>query len=133
MSQGSFVFTSTALRSLELDQDMLERHKNKKQLASRHFNSYMLKKQIRDRATPRSSTATPPGVCQDVVVQNSLYIGDLEAMRQFFPRGSTANLIIEPQGGEMRWVATGDDFMVRCVSCAENLSLALPALDTGVR
>jgi len=31
------------------------------------------------------------------------------------------------------WVATGDDFMVRCVSCAENLSLALPALDTGVR
>ncbi|XP_059199996.1 ankyrin repeat and SOCS box protein 10 [Centropristis striata] len=109
MSRRSFVFTSTALRSLELDEDMLERDKYKKQLAAHHFNSYMLKKEIRERAQLRSSTSMmPPAVCQDVVVQNALYTGDLEAIQQVFPRGSIVNLIIEPQGGDMRWVATGE-------------------------
>uniref|UniRef100_A0A8C3B2Q5 Ankyrin repeat and SOCS box containing 10 n=1 Tax=Cyclopterus lumpus TaxID=8103 RepID=A0A8C3B2Q5_CYCLU len=107
MSGGSFVFTSTALRSLELDGDMLERHKHKKQLTGHHFNRYMLKKEIRDRAPLRSGTL-PPALCQDAVVQNALYTGDLEAVQHLFPRGATANLIIEPQGGDMRWVPAGD-------------------------
>ncbi|XP_074543858.1 ankyrin repeat and SOCS box protein 10 isoform X1 [Halichoeres trimaculatus] len=109
MSRGSFVFTPTALRSLQLDEDMLERQKYKKQLASHHYNNYLLKKEARDRALLRPSTAQPAAVCQDVVVVNALYTGDLEAMQRLFPRGSTANLIIEPQqGGDMRWVATGE-------------------------
>lgn len=104
MSRGSFVFTPTALRSLKLDEDMLERYKYKKQLASHHLNSYMVK-----REPPlRSSTARPPTVCQDVVVHNAVYTGDLEAMQHLFPKGSIANLIIEPRGGEMRWVARGE-------------------------
>lgn len=107
MSRGSFVFTPMALRSLELDEDMLERYKYKKQLSSHYLNSYMLKKEVRDRAL-RSSTALPAAVCQDVVVQNAVYTGDLEAMQHLFPKGSPANLIIEPQGGDMRWVATGE-------------------------
>ncbi|XP_038573756.1 ankyrin repeat and SOCS box protein 10 isoform X2 [Micropterus salmoides] len=106
MSRGSFVFTPMALRSLELDEDMLERHKYKKKLASSHLNNYMLKKEA--RAPLRSNTALPPAVCQDVVIQNALYTGDQEALQRLFPRGSTANLIIEPQGGDMRWVATGE-------------------------
>ncbi|XP_030015245.1 ankyrin repeat and SOCS box protein 10 isoform X1 [Sphaeramia orbicularis] len=106
MSRGSFVFTPTALRSLAHDEDMLERYRYKKQLASHQFSSYLLKKEARDRTPLRS--ALPPAVCQDVVVQNALYTGDLEAMQHFFPRGSTANLLIEPQGGDMRWVATGE-------------------------
>ncbi|XP_060899664.1 ankyrin repeat and SOCS box protein 10 isoform X1 [Labrus mixtus] len=108
MSRGSFVFTPMALRSLQLDEDMLERHKYKRQLASHQLNNYLLKKEARDRAPLRTSTALPAAVCQDAVVQNALYTGDLEAMQHLFPRGSTANLIIEPQGGEMRWVATGE-------------------------
>lgn len=111
MSRGSFVFTPMALRSLELDEDMLERYKYKRQLASRQLNSYMLNRETRDRAPLRSSTILPPAVCQDVVVQNALYTGDLEAMQRLFPRGSTANLIIEPQGGDMRWVARGEGTM----------------------
>ncbi|XP_070701939.1 ankyrin repeat and SOCS box protein 10 isoform X1 [Pempheris klunzingeri] len=108
MSQRSFVFTSTALRSLELDEDMLERHKYRKLVSSHHFNSYMLKKEVRDRSLVRSSTVLPAAICQDVVVQNALYTGDLEAMQHLFPRGSTANLIVEPQGGDMRWIASGE-------------------------
>ncbi|KAM6918905.1 ankyrin repeat and SOCS box protein 10 [Xenentodon cancila] len=108
MSQSSFVFTATALRCLELDKDMLERNKYKTQLASYHVSSYLQKKEAMNRAPLRSSIARQPAICQDVVIQNALYTGDLEAMQRLFPRGSTANLVIEPQGGEMRWVARGE-------------------------
>ncbi|MEQ2176072.1 hypothetical protein GOODEAATRI_024357, partial [Goodea atripinnis] len=107
MSRGSFVFTSTALRSLELDKDMLERHKYKAQIATHHLSSFMLKKEALDSAQRRSTIARRPAVCQDVVIHNALYTGDVEALKRFFPRGSMANLVIEPQGGEMRWVAQG--------------------------
>ncbi|XP_005721529.1 ankyrin repeat and SOCS box protein 10 isoform X1 [Pundamilia nyererei] len=105
MSRGSFVFTSMALRSLELDKDTLERYKYSRQLASHNLSSYMLKKEANNRALLKS---LPPAVCHDVVIHNALYTGDLEAMQHFFPRGSTANFIIEPQGGEMRWAARGE-------------------------
>ncbi|XP_014913883.1 ankyrin repeat and SOCS box protein 10 isoform X1 [Poecilia latipinna] len=108
MSQGSFVFSSTALRSLELDKDMLERHRYKTQLATHHLSSYMLKKEAMERAQRRSTFARRPAVCQDVVIHNALYTGDVEALKRFFPRGSMANLVIEPQGGEMRWMAQGE-------------------------
>ncbi|XP_061776455.1 ankyrin repeat and SOCS box protein 10 isoform X1 [Nerophis ophidion] len=108
MSGGSFVFTSTALRSLQLDEDMLERHRYKQRLASHHLLSYSLKKEACERAPLRSSTALRPALCRDVVIQNAVYTGDLEAMQRLFPRGSTASLIIEPQGGEMRWFARGE-------------------------
>lgn len=97
-----------ALRSLELDEDMLERYKYKRQLASHHLGGYTLRREARDVAPLRSTTILPPAVCQDVVVQNALYTGDLEATQRLFPRGSTVNLIIEPQGGDMRWVARGE-------------------------
>ncbi|KAF7222374.1 ankyrin repeat and SOCS box protein 10 isoform X1 [Nothobranchius furzeri] len=107
MSRSSFAFTSTALRSLELDRDMLERDKYRRQLASHHFSSYMLKKETKVDQS-RSCKNRPPATCQDVVVQNALYTGDLEALKQLFPRGSTANIVIEPRGEEMRWVARGE-------------------------
>ncbi|KAK6302769.1 hypothetical protein J4Q44_G00271240 [Coregonus suidteri] len=110
---GSFVFTPTALRSLQLDEDMLERDKYKKQLASHQLNGYMLKKEARDRVGPaptRSCTyIRPPAVCHDLVIQNAIYTGDADAVQHFFPRGVTSNLIIKPQGGDMRWVARGED------------------------
>nr|XP_057923693.1 ankyrin repeat and SOCS box protein 10 isoform X2 [Doryrhamphus excisus]XP_057923694.1 ankyrin repeat and SOCS box protein 10 isoform X2 [Doryrhamphus excisus] len=108
MSKGSFVFTSMALHSLEADADILERHRYKQRLASHHLLSYRLKKEASERVPLRSSMFLKPAVCQDVVIQNAVYTGNLEAMRRLFPRGSTANLIIEPQGGEMRWAARGE-------------------------
>ncbi|XP_015256196.1 PREDICTED: ankyrin repeat and SOCS box protein 16-like isoform X3 [Cyprinodon variegatus] len=108
MSRGSFFFTSSALRSLELDKDMLERHKYKTQLATHHLSSYFLKKEAMDRVQRSSSMAQRPTVCQDVVIHNALYTGDMEALKRFFPRGSKVNFVIEPQGGEMRWTARGE-------------------------
>lgn len=123
MSQRSFVFTPMALRSLELDEDMLQRYKYKKQLTVHHLNSYMLRKEVRDRELLRSSAVRPAAICHDVVVQNALYTGDLEAMQRLFPRGSTASLIIEPQGGDMRWVATGEGRRRHLSSSGINLEI----------
>ncbi|XP_046883691.1 ankyrin repeat and SOCS box protein 10 [Hypomesus transpacificus] len=107
MSRGSFVFSPTALRSLQLDEDMLERHRYQKQLATHKLNGYLLKKEARERVAPTLVTATAPAVCHDLVIQNALYTGDKEAVQRMFPKGARTNLIIEPQGGDMRWVARG--------------------------
>lgn len=116
MSRNSFVFTPTALRSLEHDQDLLDRHKYKKQLASCHLSSYLLRKDAREHAPPRTSPGLRAAVCQDLVVQNAVYTGDLEAMQRFFPRGSTVNLVIEPHGGDMLWTTTGEGRRPACFS-----------------
>lgn len=109
MSQGSFVFTPTALRSLQQDEDMLQRYECRRRLASQHLpTSYMLRKEARDRTLQRPGATRLAAVCQDVVVQNALYTGNLEALQELFPRGSRVTLIIQPQGGDMRWVATGE-------------------------
>ncbi|KAM3866304.1 ankyrin repeat and SOCS box protein 10 [Diretmus argenteus] len=108
MSRGSFVFSPAALRSLQHDRDMLERDQYMRQRVSHQPNGYMLRKEARDKALLRSSTALPPAVCQDLVVQNALYTGDLEAMEHLFPKGTVIHFIIEPQGGDMRWAAKGD-------------------------
>ncbi|XP_036072351.1 ankyrin repeat and SOCS box protein 10 [Oryzias melastigma] len=108
MSRGTFVFTSTALRSLELDKDALDRSKYKTQLASHRLSAYMQRKESVSRTPWRSGAGQRPLLCQDVVIQNAVYTGNLEALQRLFPRGSTANFVIEPQGGDMRWVARGE-------------------------
>lgn len=98
-----------ALRSLQQDEDMLQRYECRRQLASRHVpTSYMLRKEAGDRTLQRSGSTLPAAVCQDAVVQNALYTGNLETLQQLFPRGSRVRFVIEPQGGDMRWVATGE-------------------------
>lgn len=114
MSRNSFVFTPTALRSLQHDQDLLDRHEYRKQLASSHLSSYLLRKEARDRAPLRPSPSLRAPVCQDLVVQNAVYTGDLEAMQRLFPRGYMVNLIIEPHGGDMRWTTTGEGRRPAC-------------------
>lgn len=129
MSRSSFVFTPTALRSLEHDQDLLDRHEHKRRLASCHLSSYLLRKEARERAPPRPTAGLRAAVCRDLVVQNAVYTGDLEALQRFFPRGSTANLIIEPHGGDMRWTTFGEgrrpvgcsSFFCQCACFSEAL------------
>lgn len=115
MSRGTFFFTSTALRSLELDKEELERNRHKTQLASHHLTTYMQRKESVNRTSWRTSFVQRPLLCQDVVIQNAVYTGNLEALQRLFPRGSIANVVIEPQGGDMRWVARGEGKR-RCVS-----------------
>ena len=78
---SSFVFSNTALRSLQLDEDMLERHRHQRRVASSQLTGYMLKKEARSRQRLASGTSAPPAMCQDPVTKNALYTGDLEALR----------------------------------------------------
>lgn len=113
MSQGSFVFSPTALRSLERDKELLERDRTQRRLATPAVSSYFLRKEVRERsvASSHGSFQRPALICQDPVVQNALYTGDLEAVRQLFPRGAPVNLVIQPRGGDMVWVKEGGEFL----------------------
>ncbi|XP_061112464.1 ankyrin repeat and SOCS box protein 10 isoform X1 [Conger conger] len=106
MSWGSFSFSPTALRSLRVDEDLLERQMCMKRFTTPRFNNYLQKMEARERAGPRPPpAATPPQVCHDLVVHNALFTGDLEAIQRLFPKGSSVDLIVESRGGDMRWVS----------------------------
>lgn len=106
MSQGSFVFTPTALRSLERDKELLERQQYQRRLTTPGASSYFLRKEVRERglASSHKSSQPPAFMCQDPVVQNALYTGNLEAVRQLLSKEAPVNLVIQPQGGDMIWV-----------------------------
>lgn len=110
MSQRSFAFTPTALRSLEQDQDLLERQWHQRKLREPTLTGYFLRKEARDRAihSKKIPKEPPPLVCTDLIIQNALFTGDLETIKQFFPKGSPAKLVIRPEGGAMRWVSDGE-------------------------
>ncbi|GAA6079595.1 ankyrin repeat and SOCS box protein 10 isoform X2, partial [Tachysurus ichikawai] len=110
MSQQSFAFTPTALRSLEQERDLMERRTHQRKLIEPTVNGYLLRKEARERAAvSRNNTevASVPLLCRDLVVQNALYTGDVEAVKNLFPKGSPEKLVIKPEGGAMRWVADG--------------------------
>ncbi|XP_041932600.1 ankyrin repeat and SOCS box protein 10 isoform X1 [Alosa sapidissima] len=109
MSQGRFVFSPSALRSLERDKELLEREQSQRRLAAPAVTSYFLRKEVREKsiAWSHGSPQRPALICKDLVVQNALYTGDLEALRQLFPKGAPVNLVIQPEGGDMIWVNKG--------------------------
>ncbi|XP_069499202.1 ankyrin repeat and SOCS box protein 10 [Ambystoma mexicanum] len=104
MSASTFAFSSSTLRSLRLEEELLERHKYSRQ---------------RSRALPRPAVPAPgtgvrvgqrtrhmdPQVCKDLLVQNALFSGDLEMVRHFFTEDTPVNLIIEARGDELKWTS----------------------------
>lgn len=77
-------------------------------LAAPVLSGYLLRKEARERGTSsRQTVAGPPVVCKDLVVQNALYTGNLEAVKEIFSKGFPNDVIIQPQGGAMRWVSNG--------------------------
>ncbi|XP_073094315.1 ankyrin repeat and SOCS box protein 10 isoform X2 [Manis javanica] len=46
-----------------------------------------------------------PLLCRDMALQNALYTGDLARLRELFPPGSTADLLLECQAAEPRWTS----------------------------
>ncbi|RXN24680.1 ankyrin repeat and SOCS box 10-like isoform X1 [Labeo rohita] len=101
MSRRSLMYNPSSLRSLEQ-----ERHQMR--LAAPVLSGYLLRKEAWDRGTSsRQSLGNPPMVCQDPVVQNALYTGNIQAVKEIFSKGFPSDLVIQPQGGAMRWRANG--------------------------
>ncbi|KFP88268.1 Ankyrin repeat and SOCS box protein 10, partial [Apaloderma vittatum] len=46
-----------------------------------------------------------PLECQDLLVQNALFTGDLEMVQKYFTKGAAINLVIETRGDELRWTS----------------------------
>ncbi|XP_058878976.1 ankyrin repeat and SOCS box protein 10 isoform X1 [Acipenser ruthenus] len=108
MSRSSFAFTSTALRSLHLEEDLLDRQRYKRRLGAPHLNQYLLKKELRwkeEGNKKMNSVVEQPEVCQDVVVQNAIFTGDLDTLKQLFPKGTSVNFVIESRGEDLRWIS----------------------------
>lgn len=108
MSHSSFAFTSTALRSLRLEEDLLDRQRYKRRLGAPHLNQYLLKKELRwkeEGNKKMNSVVEQPEVCQDVVVQNAIFTGDLDTLKQLFPKGTSVNFVIESRGEDLRWIS----------------------------
>uniref|UniRef100_A0A8C8S9D7 Ankyrin repeat and SOCS box containing 10 n=1 Tax=Pelusios castaneus TaxID=367368 RepID=A0A8C8S9D7_9SAUR len=51
------------------------------------------------------SSHREPIECRDVLVQNALFTGDLEAVQKHFTESTAVNLIIESKGDELRWTS----------------------------
>lgn len=111
MSRERFAFTPTALRSLEQDRELLERRSFQRQRIAPVLSSYLLRKEAREKTRllrQRPLEPDTPMVCRDLIVQNALYTGDVEAVKELFPKGSSATLVVQPEGGAMRWVSDGE-------------------------
>uniref|UniRef100_A0A4W4DRV6 Ankyrin repeat and SOCS box containing 10 n=1 Tax=Electrophorus electricus TaxID=8005 RepID=A0A4W4DRV6_ELEEL len=101
MSQRSFAFTPAAIRSLEEERDLLERQRHQRRVLEPRLTCYLLRKEARERSAQSSMTAAGPPtplVCRDLVVQNALFTGDMQAMKELFP--------IEAKPGVRRWMVS---------------------------
>ncbi|NXH43618.1 ASB10 protein, partial [Dicaeum eximium] len=47
-----------------------------------------------------------PLQCQDLLVQNALFTGDLDMVQKYFTEGAAINLIIETRGDVLRWTSS---------------------------
>ncbi|XP_065555172.1 ankyrin repeat and SOCS box protein 16 [Lathamus discolor] len=91
MAWDTFAFSSSALRSLRLQQELLEQEERRRALA-------------RDRAPRRVLPELPrPRCCQDPAVHNALYSGDLQRVKSIFRDESSANMVMEMGIEELVW------------------------------
>ncbi|XP_056594447.1 ankyrin repeat and SOCS box protein 10 isoform X1 [Triplophysa dalaica] len=101
MSRRSLMFSSSSLISSEEERQQMS-------MAAPVLSGYLLRKEARERGTSSSQTAaTSLSMCKDLVVQNALYTGNLEEMKKIFSKGFPNDMIIQSQGGAMRWVTNG--------------------------
>ncbi|XP_064895646.1 ankyrin repeat and SOCS box protein 16 [Columba livia] len=95
MAQETFAFSSSALRSLRLQRELLEREDRRRALA-------------RESATRRFQPEPPrpprrPQYCRDPTVHNALYTGDLLRIKSIFKDETTTNLVMETVSEELVW------------------------------
>ncbi|XP_064380647.1 ankyrin repeat and SOCS box protein 16 [Dromaius novaehollandiae] len=94
MSQETFAFTSSALRSLRLQRELLELEERRRALARQSAP--------RRYPLPPAPARRPPR-CRDPAVHNALYTGDLLRIKSIFKDESAANLVVETVSEELVW------------------------------
>ena len=99
MAQETFAFTSSALRSLRLQRELLEQEDRRRALAWESATRRFLPAAPRRPLTPARRTQ----YCRDPAVHNALYTGDLVRIKSIFTDETTANLVLETVSEELVW------------------------------
>uniref|UniRef100_A0A8D0L8U7 Ankyrin repeat and SOCS box containing 16 n=1 Tax=Sphenodon punctatus TaxID=8508 RepID=A0A8D0L8U7_SPHPU len=103
MSRETFVFTSSTLRSLRLQRELLEwedrRRALSRQCMSRRYPSAARSSLLLSKPTRR------PQYCRDPAVHNALYTGQLQQIKNIFKDETAANMIVETVCEELVWSA----------------------------
>ncbi|NXG49977.1 ASB16 protein, partial [Psilopogon haemacephalus] len=99
MAQETFAFTSSALRSLRLQRELLEQEDRRRALARQSATRRLL------AATPRPSLnpLRRHQYCRDPAVHNALYAGDLRRVKNIFQDETTSNMVMEMVSEELVW------------------------------
>lgn len=103
MARETFVFTSSTLRSLRLQRELLELEDRRRALA-RQCVSRRLPTTTRSFQA-LAKPARRPQYCRDPTVHNALYTGDLQRIKSIFKDEATANMIMETVSEELLWSA----------------------------
>ncbi|XP_027751774.1 ankyrin repeat and SOCS box protein 16 [Empidonax traillii] len=99
MAHETFAFSSSALRSLRLQRELLEREERRRALAREWATRRFLPE-------PSRAPPNPPRRrqhCRDPAVHNALYAGDLPRVQSIFKDEATANLVLEMVSEELVW------------------------------
>lgn len=99
MAQETFAFSSSALRSLRLQRELLEREDRRRALARESATRRFLPENPR----PTPSPLRRPQYCRDPTVHNALYTGDLLRIKSIFKDETTTNLVMETVSEELVW------------------------------
>ncbi|NXA07196.1 ASB16 protein, partial [Sapayoa aenigma] len=99
MAHETFAFSSSALRSLRLQRELLEREDRRRALAREWATRRFLSE------TPRAPLSPPRRrqYCRDPAIHNALYAGDLPRVQSIFKDEATANLVLEMVSEELVW------------------------------
>lgn len=99
MAQETFAFSSSALRSLRLQQELLEQEDRRRALARESATRRFLSASSR----PPLNLPRRPQYCQDPAVHNALYTGDLPRIKSIFKDETTTNMVMETVSEELVW------------------------------
>ncbi|NWZ36914.1 ASB16 protein, partial [Brachypodius atriceps] len=97
MAHETFAFSSSALRSLRLQRELLEREDRRRALARESASRRFL--------PPRAPPSPPRRLqfCRDPAVHNALFAGDLPRVQSIFKDEAAANLVLEMVSEELVW------------------------------
>ncbi|NXJ81720.1 ASB10 protein, partial [Trogon melanurus] len=102
MMDCTFPFSSGTQRLLQLDEEQLDQWKSSQHVRPQNHHSGWSLSHVGQGC---QNNRLKPLECQDLLVQNALFTGDLEMVQKYFTKGAAINLVIETKGDELRWTS----------------------------